>query len=261
MTGPIFIVGNGRSGTSVLRNTIRKTLDIPGHGEGHFHPITLALMTTTNRFFISNESKSESSHHMLHNVKVDEVRRKIHHVISEVYAEEYGGDFFIDKTPGPSGIKGIPHVQGAFPNMKIIFAKRRGIEVVRSAVKKFPHVAFEGHCEIWKESMTNWRNARPKIHRPYLEIDQNDIANNPSVVSKDIGDLLKLSETQIDTIESHLSTDRPQSSGELNTGAVSIETAGWNEDQIKIFRKICGPIMAEFGYSEDSEYLISTNSI
>lgn len=258
MTGPIFIVGNGRSGTSVLLNTIRKTLDIPGHGEGHFHPLAYELMTATNRYFSKHEPRAKSESHLLHHVDLDVIRKKIRKVIAETYSEQYGGEFFIDKTPGPQAIQAVPFIQDAFANTKIIYAHRRGIEVIRSAMKKFPHVEFEGHCKIWRNSMTNWRTARSQLHIPYLEIDQHDIANSPSFVSKRIGALLELNDEHIATLEKHFTNDRPQSSGDLNTGMVSLETSGWDEEQIKIFRQICGPVMTEFGYSEGSDYRLSS---
>jgi hypothetical protein len=258
MTGPIFIVGNGRSGTSVLLNTIRKTLDIPGHGEGHFHPLAFELMTSANRFFNKNERKAESENHLLHYVELKKIKREIRNIIAATYKEQYGTEYFIDKTPGPQGVQSVPFVQDAFPNTKVIFAHRRGIEVVRSAMKKFPHVEFEGHCKIWKNSMANWRTARSQLHVPYLEIDQHDIANSPSLVSKRIGDLLELDEEQVKTLETYFTNDRPQSSGDLNTGMVSLETSGWDEEQIRIFRRNCGAIMTEFGYSEGSDYRVSS---
>ncbi|WP_156811892.1 sulfotransferase family protein [Robiginitomaculum antarcticum] len=258
VTGPIFIVGSGRSGTSVLLNTLHKTLNLPCHGEGHFYPLALPLITATNDFFEKHASKSESSSHMLHDVKVEEVRGKIGDMIAEIYKKQYGANVFIDKTPGPTGIEAIPFIQEAFPDIRIIYTKRRGIEVVRSAVRKFPHVAFEGHCEIWRDSMTTWRDARPKLHVPYLEIDQHDIALNPALIAEQIGELLELNPHQVNTVKSYLLTDRPQSSGKLNSGTVNIESSGWDEKEIKIFRKICGPIMTVFGYTEDGNYRIDT---
>ena len=106
--------------------------------------------------------------------------------------------------------------------------------------------------------MANWRTARAQLHVPYLEIDQHDIANSPSLVSKRIGDLLELDDEQVNALETYFTNDRPQSSGDLNTGMVSLETSGWDEEQIRIFRRNCGAIMTEFGYSEGSDYRVSS---
>ena len=251
---PIFIIGSGRSGTSVLLSTLRKTLNLPGHGEGHFHPIAASLLSTTDKYYHSHRSRSLNNKHMLHDVEVDLVRKKIETMVAEIYLEQYGKNDFVDKTPGPHGVRGIPFIQNAFPNMRVIFAQRRGIEVVRSSVKKFPQVPFEGHCKIWKDCMVNWQTSRYMLNVPYLEVDQIDLAMNPLFVAKKIGKLLELKQNQIDMVQNYLTTDRPQSSGSLNSGAISIDTIGWDDEKIETFRRICGSTMEDYGYLESTEY-------
>ena len=77
---------------------------------------------------------------------------------------------------------------------------------------------------------------------------------NPLFVAKKIGKLLELKQNQIDMVQNYLTTDRPQSSGSLNSGAISIDTIGWDDKKIETFRRICGSTMEDYGYLESTEY-------
>lgn len=252
--GPIFVVGSGRSGTSILLNTIRKTTGLQGHGEGHFYPILLALDKAVSQYFLKRDRQAENPKHMLHHVDAAKIRKAMLEPVRATFEELYDSSPFVDKTPGLDGITAIPHMQNGFPGMKVVFAKRRGIEVVRSAVKKFPHVDFEGHCHSWAKCMAAWRVSRGSLRCDFVEIDQFDIANKPEQVVNKLGAALGLDEPQRERMLSFFQNDRPQSSGDLNAVPKSIAEVEWSDEQIATFREICGDAMREFGYSESANY-------
>ncbi|WP_291841581.1 sulfotransferase [Maricaulis sp.] len=251
---PIFVVGSGRSGTSILLNTIRKTTGLPGHGEGHFYPVVLMLNRAVNEYFARRKRQAENPNHMLHHVDAAKFRKAMMEPVRDMYQEFYGSTAFVDKTPGLDGITAIPLMQRGFPGMKVVFAKRRGIEVVRSAVKKFPHVDFEGHCQSWAKCMAAWRVSRARLQCDFVEIDQFEIAQNPEKVVRDLGVVLRLDDEQRAQMLGFFQNDRPQSSGDLNATPKSIDEVEWTAEEIATFREVCGEVMFEFGYSEGAEY-------
>ena len=147
-------------------------------------------------------------------------------------------------------------MQKVFPNMRIIYAKRRGIEVVRSACLKFPETNFQTHCNIWQHIMNNWLDVREKLTVPYLEIDQYIMSNKPDEVAKQLKSFLQLNDKQTLFLSTYLKEKRPQSSGNLNSRDVGLETVGWSENQIAAFRRACGSVMVKFGWSEDEKHFL-----
>jgi hypothetical protein len=257
---PVFVVGSGRSGTSVLLNTIRKTTDLSGHGEGHFYPLVLNLNRAVNQYFERRRHEGKNPQHMLHHVDVAELRDAVIAPMRDVFVDLYDGQSFVDKTPGPQGIAAIPFMQSIFPGMKVIYAKRRGIEVVRSAMLKFPHVDFEGHCENWATCMSGWKLSASRLSCDYVEIDQFNIARTPENVVEELAGLIGMDDDQKTKMVEHFERDRPQSSGDLNASARSIDEVDWTDEQIEIFRRVCGEMMDEFGYSESSSYFVDEAS-
>ncbi|MGJ8560383.1 MAG: sulfotransferase [Litorimonas sp.] len=254
--GPIFIVGNGRSGTSVMLSTVRKTLSWKYHGEGHLYPLLRELSLASNKYFdsprIKNLSKSDA--HLIHHIKRPAVNRRLAKLVRELFLEIYGTTEFVDKTPGPASILSLPILQAAFPKMKIIHMKRRGIEVVRSAVKKFNKTDFETHCNIWKRALANWDIVEPRLIVPHITIDQNTLATEAEVTVERLKEFLDLNPKQAQAMLGFFQNDRPQSSGNLNKGGISLETSGWSDEEIEIYRRVGNKMMARHGWSEDEKY-------
>lgn len=251
---PVFIVGSGRSGTSILLNTVRKSARLVSHGEGHFFPIINMLEQANATFYHRNRGRAVNDRHMLHHVPPGQVTNLTRHLVRRIYKDVYGHREFVDKTPGLQGIKSIASMQGVFPSMHVIYAQRRGLEVVRSAMLKFPEVGFKTHCEIWRDCVMTWRDIRPELDCPFLEVDQYEILHNPEKVTEQLAHLLGFSDRQKGQMLTCFQVDRPQSSGDLNQVPKSIDELGWTAQQIGEFRAVCGPAMEVCGYSETETY-------
>lgn len=256
LKGPVFVVGNGRSGTSVTLSTVRKTLGWKYHGEGHFYPVLREMMLASDRYFRSSriERLAANEGHFVHHVKSSRIKFQLADIIRSTYDEVYGTTQFVDKTPGPQAILSLPFLVRAFPDMRIIHMKRRGIEVLRSSRKKFADTPFEDHIQIWKKALENWERVMPKLACPHITIDQHILSTQPEVVTAELSQFLQLSEAQSEAMLGYFTEDRPQSSGDLNRGGVSLAASGWTDEEIALFRAEAGELMRRHGWSEDEAY-------
>jgi hypothetical protein len=252
--GPVFIVGNGRSGTSALQVSIRKTLNWKAFGEGHLHPLAFELNDVTERYFNAKRGATRNRSHMIYKVDQAHLQSAILNVFRNTYLDAFGTERFVDKTPGAPAIRALPLLQTVFPNMRVVFAKRRAIEVIRSARQKFPETTLEDHALTWKESMRTWEVVRERLTVPYVEIDQYDLKTVPELAAHSLTVLLKLTPAQSLNLITYLSTDRPQSSGPLNTGKLSLNNSGWTAEQKRWFMDNLGPVMATHGWVETERY-------
>lgn len=252
---PIFVLGSGRSGTSILTAALRSGAGIPGFGEGHFLPLLTFLVRELDRYFRGKETLRENEQHMISHIKQRDVENEIIAVFKKRCEGFHHDGVWLDKTPTAAMIKAVPHLNRAWPEARYIFAKRRGIENIISRLKKFPHVEFEGHCKQWADCMKSWLEVKELIVDYSIEVDQRDIALHPEETAMRVGELLALSREKVVKISNTFSQKRPQSTGsEESEKAMEITETGWTSEQIEIFRKHCGEVSAVFGYTETSDY-------
>jgi len=253
---PIFILGSGRSGTSILTGAILSGGEIDGYLEGHFLPLMLFFMQDIERFYFSKRALLDDNRHMLTNIPQQEIEQEVMDLFRRKAEALAKNTIWLDKSPDSATIKTTPYIIKIWPQAKFIFAKRRGIENIISRVKKFPHVSFEQHCIMWFDCMKSWLLVKDSLNN-YLEIDQRQIALQPDKIAQEIGDFLELNPSKVDNIKNIFVNQRPQSTGSKETqAAIDIQEAGWTNEEIVIFRKHCTEVSEEFGYSESSSYYL-----
>jgi hypothetical protein len=254
---PIFILGSGRSGTSILTGAIRSGAQIEGYLEGHFIPLILWFMKDVEQYYFSKRDLLEDNRHMIAEVSQDYVEKKISEFFRQTCESLATNRVWLDKSPDSATIKAAPHIKNIWSEARFIFAKRRGIENIISRLKKFPHVSFENHCIMWKDCMESWLKVKDKFSDCSIEIEQRDIALNPIETANVIGKFLDLESTKINKIAEIFITQRPQSTGKKEQKiAINIQETGWTKLEIEIYRKYCSEISFKFGYSENSNYYL-----
>jgi hypothetical protein len=163
---------------------------------------------------------------------------------------------WVDKTCNSPTILELPRIVPLWPESRVIFAKRRGIENVRSRLIKFPARDFTYHCRDWALTMAAWRAAREQLDSTrYVEIDQLDLLLDPAGTAERIASLLSLNADAQDRVANAFITLRSQETAPGTAGRLgSIDDGLWTKSQVEEFQALCGGEMKHFGYTTDLAY-------
>lgn len=250
----VFIVGSPRSGTTIVGNSIRKTLcSSEGYGESHVLP----LSSTINQAIVDYHKKSGASRipeMMLNHVNPHLLSEQMLAVLKSQFMNLTEDEWIVDKTPGGPMIRNLPFIQRLWPDARIVFVKRRGIENVASRLRKFPQVDFESHCKQWKNCMNAWLGVRENLYHT-LEIDQYDVQTQPLEAAARLSEFLDLTATQRNYLGERFSEDRPEKTGTSTSAtALDFEQLDWSDSEKNLFREHCANDLQKWGYSEDRNY-------
>ena len=253
---PIYVLGSGRSGTSVVRNALVETLGWQSFGEGHLLQLFHALRHATDRHLHATRRLGQQDGHMLGALEPEAFTRGLAQMLRTMNHDAFGTEHFIDKTPGIRALEAYDVIRAAYPRSRIVITKRRGLDVVASMAKKFPEVSFERHCELWVGSMTATHVAANELGEAALVLDQHGILTEPHATAGSLADFLKLGRTHRDKMAAHFANRRPQASQSAKALATprGLDSMGWTDEQVAIFRRVCGDTMELYGYGLVNSY-------
>ncbi len=249
---PVFIVGSPRSGTSALVNALM-SVGYRGYNEGNFLP----LMSIVARVIDNHFAAFGKPNPKVLTAQIDRERLQdgIERIFKQLTDSAHPYPLWFDKSGHAEMIPAIPTLRRLWPDAVYVFCKRRGIENVASRLKKFPAQGFERHCAGWAKTMAAWRSLRPQLSAISVEVDQQDLIRDTEATSSKISELLELDAQQLRTLTKAFKSRRPQ---ETERGSAeqthSLETIGWSESQLSVFRQHCGTEMEAYGYAMGSEY-------
>ncbi len=240
----VFIVGAARSGTSILLFALKDAFKLPGYGESHVMPAfqnaVLPFRSYMERF------ASNSDPMLLKELPQAGFEQHLFEYFRRFYHARYPAGRWVDKTPGGEAVFGLPLIEAIFPDARLIAAKRNGIEVVTSHIKKF-RTPFEAACRTWTHAMKGIIHARTTCLN-LLEVDQFYFQNHTAEVSRNIADHLGEIDRAEDLSEyfktrrvQHSSTHDPQR-------RLKLADTDWSTNEIKIFKRVCGDMMERFEY-------------
>ncbi len=242
---PLFIVGCVRSGTTLVRNLLRRQPDVICPEETHyfryaepFRPtqaVQLRNSPTLRKHREIDGITPEDFEKMLQNSRSrgDLMRHHVHHMAQARGLENYK---WFDKTP--QNVYGIPLICAEFPNARFLHLVRNPLNVVASLklgkVMKVPDTI--GACNYWIEAVTIIRQLAPFLRDSLLELRYEDFTSEPV---ENMRKLLEFSElgTQDDLYgpnDAH--QERNQFSNVLDDTAKAIVI------------ERCGPLAREYGY-------------
>lgn len=249
---PVFIVGAARSGTSAIHRALSKCTGWPSFGEGHVFPLAEELVRTVSNYraradFISPMGVSLLPQSVWTRALVSYFR--------ELYQVSFSGKVWIDKTPGLPIIRLLPLIKECWPNVRFVFMKRRGIENVESALRKFPSVSFVAACDEWAGCMEGWFQVRSDLDGHFIEIDQFDMEVRPEFVADRLSGFLGLERDQGKCLSHELKTEFPELGKSRTMGkAMSLQSTEWSGQQTEYFSRRCSEVMTSCGYSNDESY-------
>jgi hypothetical protein len=250
---PLFVVGSPRSGTSILIDALRGA-GYHGFNEGNFLSCLHTIERLIDRHFEIFDASSPNL--LISQIDKSALKTALYRQVCQVAEAQYGGRPWVDKTGNPDMIAAIPIILQIWPTSHFIFAKRRAIENIFSRLRKFPSLNFEYHCADWARNMATWRQIRAKVaDLRAIDVDQREISVRPAETAARTTAFLGLGGKATARMTAIFEDNRPQQTESGSAGRVlTLETTGWNEEQVRIFHMHCDTEMAAFGYSTDDQY-------
>ena len=266
ITNPIFIVGSGRSGTSVLLQSLGKhknILSLPG--EAPFLTTiggAAALFTGSEAEYYKASSKvgQDYLYSRLAQLGLELAGGRgfaFKHIIKKLFNQKRilpsPIKHWAAKTFPPETVaKGLSQV---YPNCRYLYILRNGIEVVNSKTKfhGFKDNAFEDQCISWANSS--------KINRYHSEsknsllIRHEDLVYDPERVFEQIFDFLGLPHDTdcVKYIQNTLVHPLDQTGRKALNIVEQLKTRSnpylsWSQQQREVFTSICSEEMLAAGY-------------
>lgn len=259
MSTPIFILGNPRSGSSLITACLKQVLHIQGYNEGHFLKYMPKYQTLTDTIF-----SNRSLHEIHKDVGFGNINKEIFmHNIYLAFKNSYESLFdqsqtyWLDKTPIVF-INLVHIINQLWPNAKFIVLKRRSLENIQSRIKKFTNTSFEQHCIEWHNTMNTWFYLDKNfITNRFIEIEHYDILFNSDNVGYQIASFLPEYKEYAKQITEYIQTHHPQSTTGFKPIILDINTIDWSKEQKITHDKICSETLSLYKYSTDSNYFIT----
>lgn len=256
----VFVLGSPRSGTTVVGNMVQRGLQVKSHGESHMAELLQNLVTTVTEY-VKGAPAATNEGTLTWEVSPTYVKALQIQQFRELYSTFYTGPVLIDKTPGVPMLNTLSLLFLVYPNAKVVYCKRRGIENVASRMRKFADVPFEGHCNQWKQAFTIWRRNKRHLNNEllkhkgwFIEVEQFTLLKDAAPLIKQLADFLALPESAYVKMLNYQASETPQKTSDEGGVPKSLVDMNWTNEQKQRFEEICGTEMERAGYSLTEHY-------
>jgi len=225
---PIFMLGVPHSGTSVLAETFRLHPDIAMWTEAPevWEPYWSEVVDNEYNRLVPRYAKDVETMDVL----------RIKDAFGR-YVKSQNKTRLLNKNP--RNTVRVEFLRKIFPDAKIIHIFRDGRDVVNSLTRNVPDRMIEEICELWTNSIREFKNQSKNIPSPDLyEIKYEEFCERPNEILIEAYDKCELSIN--DVITGRLPTKLHNFNGKWKNEI--------NENYHEVMRKKIEPMMIELGY-------------
>lgn len=252
---PLFILGAARSGTSAMAQALFRNTRYAGHGEGHLLDIAPRLMQVIEKHYAERATdRRPGLNTMLAHVPQDFLASAIRDTLAGLTRELFPKGHWLDKTPRASMIEAVPVLRQIWPEARFIFMRRRAIENLASAGRKFPQEGFETAARRWAHCLEAWSKVAPSLAGRAVEVDWLLMAREPERVARAVGELIALDPGEQRQLRQALQVDLPERTSDRFAEVHSGLPPEMTEEQRRLFAEICAPWMDKVGYDTTERY-------
>lgn len=269
LDNPVFVVGGGRSGTSVLVQALGKHKSIYSFkGEDPFichliHVVHVMEFSEARSINYYKESLHISYQYIFKRLKelIYESAFGKNHGLKQMTKDMILGMFnpltkkyWCAKTFPQADIAAA--LQRLYPSAKFIYIHRNGIDVVHSRTQfpGFKDLDFRKQCEEWSQSVKKYHYLTS--HPLAVTVRHEDLVENPSAVFDTIFKKLGFepdsrpanftSTHQIHPLSSTTNSDNISVKAEMSSRTVPYQT--WSLEKKEIFKEVCADSMRLLDY-------------
>ena len=237
----VFVLGNARSGTSIMWFAIHDAFGLPGTRESHAFPAFTRMIAAFEKSELRRRPTLLASR-----LTSEHARAGLRAMARGFYAEQFPLGSFLDKTPGAESLQAAELIEDVFPEARLVVMKRTGVEAVDSFRKKFK-AEFEQACGAWARGMTALAEVRGRLRNALL-VDQYDLTNDALATSRRICEHLgdgaraeRLAAYFRENSQDKLSTHE-------RTRRLTLADMAWSAEEKALFAATCGAAMEAWGY-------------
>jgi hypothetical protein len=265
-----FVVGSGRSGTTLLRTMLDSHPDLAIPGESHFIPrLAQELRPFSAAAFLDAVFAEERVQKW--GMSEQDVRAAFDdrppakypdavRLFYSCYAASQGGKSrYGDKTP--PYVRHLPLLAGLFPEARFVHVIRDGRDVVCSLKQAdwFPGNLPQA-ADYWRGAVLAGRDAAPALGSRYRELRYEALVEDPEAVLRRLGEFLELpySDAMLDYRQSAQRAIDMALSPRVHGSLMLPPTKGlrdWRREldpvESGIVWLIAGDVLAELGYAPD----------
>ena len=120
---------------------------------------------------------------MLKKMDMNEMILRQRNFFRETFEQLVGPPPWLDKNATPFIMPYLKMVQSIWGDACFIYTKRRPVDFIVSAMKKFPSRTFEHFCEVLNFTASTWEVQKPFLNK-YIEIDQSEFHAPETLANK-----------------------------------------------------------------------------
>ncbi len=242
-TGPIFVVGCPRSGTSMMQWALRAHPDVWGSAESDF---LVPLIEGTKSAYAFGIKRDRMHWLVRESVTESELLASVGTGIDSLYASRAGGRRWVEQTPLYS--LHLRDVAAMFPDARFVAMVRDGRDVVHSLMHFVQPMSHRAACRTFQ-----------KYTRAVLDFCEADNGVSLSIVRYETAvaepgpELARVCEflglTADPACGEYISTEAPINSSFDGPAGAQPRWATWTPAMFKYFHDVAGESQTRLGYS------------